>query len=138
MLNFMKIRPVGAELFHAERQTDMTKLTVAFRNITNAPKNISDKCVYYYILLSANGFVPGGSGTTIKEKNTNQQTSHKITYNTQNDKQHTKLQIQEITYTIHIKTQNATQFSSPVLILRVLVGGRHLSLIKVSMNTIGT
>ena len=32
--NFMKIRPVGAELFHADgrtdRQTDMTKLTVAF------------------------------------------------------------------------------------------------------------
>jgi hypothetical protein len=32
--NFMKIRPVGAELFHADRetdrQTDMTKLIVAF------------------------------------------------------------------------------------------------------------
>ena len=24
--NFMKIRPVGAELFHAERRTDMTNL----------------------------------------------------------------------------------------------------------------
>jgi hypothetical protein len=42
----MKILPVGAELFHAdsrtdrqvERQTDMTKLTVAFRNFANAPK----------------------------------------------------------------------------------------------------
>jgi hypothetical protein len=31
----MKIRPVGA--FYAE--TDMTKLTVAFRNFANAPKN---------------------------------------------------------------------------------------------------
>jgi len=38
--NFMKIRPVGAELFHADGRTDMTKLT-AFRNFTKAPKNIS-------------------------------------------------------------------------------------------------
>ena len=30
--NFMKIRPVGAELFHVDRQTDMTNLRVAFRN----------------------------------------------------------------------------------------------------------
>jgi hypothetical protein len=33
----MKIRPVGAELFHADRQTDMTKLTIAFFNLTNEP-----------------------------------------------------------------------------------------------------
>jgi len=31
--DFMKIRPVGAELFHADRQTDMTKLIVTFRNL---------------------------------------------------------------------------------------------------------
>jgi hypothetical protein len=44
--NFMKIRPVGAELFHADWQTDtqadgrtdMTKLTVAFRSFANASK----------------------------------------------------------------------------------------------------
>jgi hypothetical protein len=35
----MKIRPVGAELFHEDGRTDMTKLTVAFRNFANAPKN---------------------------------------------------------------------------------------------------
>jgi hypothetical protein len=43
----MKIRPVGAELLHADRrqdgwtdgQTDMTKLVVVFRNFANAPKN---------------------------------------------------------------------------------------------------
>jgi hypothetical protein len=51
----MKIDPVGTELFHvaretdrqtdkqtdgrAEGQTDMTKLTVAFRNFTNSPEN---------------------------------------------------------------------------------------------------
>jgi len=32
--NFMKIRPVGAELFHANGSTDMTKLKVAFRKFT--------------------------------------------------------------------------------------------------------
>ena len=41
---FMKFHPVGVELFHAvgqtDRQTDMTKLIVAFRNFTNAPKNL--------------------------------------------------------------------------------------------------
>jgi len=38
----MKILPVGAELVHADgwtdRQTDMTKLIVAFCNFANAPK----------------------------------------------------------------------------------------------------
>jgi hypothetical protein len=34
----MKIRPVGAELFHADRRTDMAKLIVASRNLANAPK----------------------------------------------------------------------------------------------------
>jgi hypothetical protein len=38
MLNFIKIRLVGANLFHADGQTDMTNLTVAFRNFANAPK----------------------------------------------------------------------------------------------------
>jgi hypothetical protein len=33
----MKIRPVGAELFHADGRTDMTKLVAAFRNFANAP-----------------------------------------------------------------------------------------------------
>jgi hypothetical protein len=40
--NFMKIRPVGAELFHAHGQThgrtDVTKQIVAFHNFTIAPK----------------------------------------------------------------------------------------------------
>jgi len=35
----MKIRPVGAELFHADGRTDMTNVVVAFRNFVNAPKN---------------------------------------------------------------------------------------------------
>jgi len=36
--NFMKIRSMGAELFHAERQTHMTKVIVIFHNFTNASK----------------------------------------------------------------------------------------------------
>jgi hypothetical protein len=39
----MKIRPMGVEYFHADgrtdRQTDMTKLILAFHNFANAPKN---------------------------------------------------------------------------------------------------
>ena len=38
VLSFVKTRPVGAELFHADGRTDMTKLIVAFRNFANAPK----------------------------------------------------------------------------------------------------
>jgi hypothetical protein len=33
----MKSRPVGAEVFHADGQTGMTKVRVAFRNFANAP-----------------------------------------------------------------------------------------------------
>jgi hypothetical protein len=34
----MKIRSVGAELFHLDGRTDITKLIVAFRNFADAPK----------------------------------------------------------------------------------------------------
>jgi hypothetical protein len=40
MYNFTKIRPVGAELFHADKRTDMTKLTVALHNFAKTPKNV--------------------------------------------------------------------------------------------------
>jgi hypothetical protein len=36
--NFYEYRSVGAELFHVNGQTDMTKLIVAFRDFANAPK----------------------------------------------------------------------------------------------------
>jgi hypothetical protein len=47
----MKIRPVGAEFFHADGRTDIqtcgrtniTKLLVAFSNCSKAPKNASYK-----------------------------------------------------------------------------------------------
>jgi hypothetical protein len=37
----MKIRPVGAELYHADGRTDMTNLIVAFRSFANAPNKQS-------------------------------------------------------------------------------------------------
>ena len=36
----MKIRPVEAEMFHADGQRDMTKLIVPFRNLTKAPNKM--------------------------------------------------------------------------------------------------
>ena len=43
----MKIRPVGAELFHADGQThgrtDMTKLIVGFRNFAKVTKKITSR-----------------------------------------------------------------------------------------------
>jgi len=46
----MKIRPVGAQLYHADGRTDMTKLIVAFRNLANAPKHASILNVTYQVL----------------------------------------------------------------------------------------
>jgi hypothetical protein len=39
MPNFIKIRPVGAELFHTDADRHMTKLMAAFRNSVKAPRN---------------------------------------------------------------------------------------------------
>jgi len=38
-IKFINIRPVGTELFHEDRRTDMTKLIDAFRNFVNVPNN---------------------------------------------------------------------------------------------------
>ena len=48
--DLMKIRPVGAELFHVDGRTDMTKLIVAFRHFANAPKN-STFCPHVAFML---------------------------------------------------------------------------------------
>jgi hypothetical protein len=37
--DFFKTLPVEADLFHADRRTDMTELIVAFRNFANSPNN---------------------------------------------------------------------------------------------------
>jgi len=39
----MNLRPVAAELFHVERQTDMANVTVALRNFENASKKHSGR-----------------------------------------------------------------------------------------------
>ena len=36
---FTKTLPVGAKLFHANREIDMTKVIVAFRNSAKTPNN---------------------------------------------------------------------------------------------------
>ena len=43
VLIFMKICPLAAEVFWVEKQTDMTKLVIAFRNFGNA-LNKSQNC----------------------------------------------------------------------------------------------
>ena len=56
ILNFIKFNPVGDKLLHAggrmngrtEGQTDMTKLTVSFRNYSNAPKKGTDSKSDYF------------------------------------------------------------------------------------------
>ena len=48
---FIKIRPVGAKLFHEERQTDMTKLIVTFFNFAKSPRNQSADSVSNLTLL---------------------------------------------------------------------------------------
>jgi len=40
----MKIFSVGAELFHVDEETDMTKRIVAYRNFANAPTAIFQSC----------------------------------------------------------------------------------------------
>jgi hypothetical protein len=35
----MKIRLLGAELFHADERIEVTKLKVTYRDFANAPKN---------------------------------------------------------------------------------------------------
>jgi hypothetical protein len=65
---FMRIHPVGAELFHADertdRQTDTTKLIVAFRNFANVPKHstvcpqFTHKCFVFMDLRTSTNFFP--------------------------------------------------------------------------------
>ena len=47
----MKIRPVGAELFHADRQTDVTKLRAAFRSCANGPKKKNQSGIWKIIAV---------------------------------------------------------------------------------------
>ena len=52
--NYMNIRPVGAELFHADRRTGgqtWRSLIVAFRNFANSPKKESIRFCSYFVNL---------------------------------------------------------------------------------------
>jgi hypothetical protein len=46
--HFIKIHPVGVQLFHADGWTDMTKPIVAFRDFADAPKNVLRILTYAY------------------------------------------------------------------------------------------
>jgi len=50
---FKKMHPVGAELFHVDRRTDMTKLIVNFHNFLNAPKTSWHLCDHNILTLCA-------------------------------------------------------------------------------------
>jgi hypothetical protein len=57
MSNLIKTLPVGDELFHADRRTHMTTLTVNFPNLAKTPnkklykvKNISDNNTLFSVL----------------------------------------------------------------------------------------
>ena len=53
--NFIKVRPVGAQLFHPDGQTDMTTLKVACLNFANVPLlaydfgNIRYRISYFWV-----------------------------------------------------------------------------------------
>ena len=68
MSNLIKIRPVGAELFHedgrTDRQTDMTKLTVALRNFVSAPNS----CIFIDVTVSLRPFPWNGTFSTYKHR----------------------------------------------------------------------
>jgi hypothetical protein len=48
--NLIKVRPVGAKLFHADGQTDLATLTFAFRNFANAHAEIKNIYVEFLLL----------------------------------------------------------------------------------------
>jgi len=57
MPNFIKIRPEGAELFHADRRTDMTKPIIAFRKFGKALKTVYKHIIIqHYINVAEGGF----------------------------------------------------------------------------------
>jgi hypothetical protein len=48
--NLIKIRKVGTEFSHADRRTDMTKLSFFFRSFANAPKKVQMGAKYIRFL----------------------------------------------------------------------------------------
>jgi hypothetical protein len=60
--NFIKVRPMRAELFHADGQTDMMKLIVAFRNFASAPKKSRQTGKVNHIAMNAQHTSPSVRG----------------------------------------------------------------------------
>ena len=60
--NFKKTYSVGVEFFHADGQTDgrtnMAKLIVAFRNFTNAPKNVNISVLTFAVSVNYGAVLP--------------------------------------------------------------------------------
>ena len=58
ILNFIKTRPVGHKLFHADGRTDTTKLIVAFRNLAKAPETlIKNKLKFTTVILKTKEYL---------------------------------------------------------------------------------
>ena len=61
----MRVRLEGGELFHVDgltdRQTDMTKLIVAFHNFSNAPKNTLKSNFHINNILVYNSYLTGNT-----------------------------------------------------------------------------
>ena len=54
----MKIRIVGAQLFHVDGRTHMTELIIAFRNFANAPRNATFWLQREFTWYSVQTFAP--------------------------------------------------------------------------------
>jgi hypothetical protein len=66
---FKEDRPVGDELFHADKRTDMTKLIVALRNFANEPKNSSRRCPLLFVNIKQR-YLPNASVFLIRRLGT--------------------------------------------------------------------
>ena len=62
MPSLVKIRSVGAELFHVDRQTEMTNPIVGFWNFAKARKNTEDywfqACAVFWMLYASFWVIP--------------------------------------------------------------------------------
>ena len=56
--NLEKIRPVGAKLFHADRQTAVKKLIVVFRNFADTPENMVGLTIVWLVAFAQLGRAP--------------------------------------------------------------------------------
>ena len=65
-IKFMKIRPVGAKLFHADAVTDSTKLIVVFHNFASASKRTP--VLYIFLKIHPNTFIVVSLRAKLRQK----------------------------------------------------------------------